>query len=237
MKHSRNNDFHDDDQLGAYLRAHATRFDAGGELRASIRTQLTLKTAAELWPIDRVPNGHHGLAWRSATVGLIAGMVLTVALGLALRPTIEMWASRPSLESMLVSRHVVSMGQGPLFEVASSDRHTVKPWFQGKLDFAPAVPDLASVGFPLLGGRVDHIDGKTVAALAYAHNRHIVNVFVWPTVQTQAPQPSTRNGFHLSHWSDGEMQIWIVSDADASEIDRFGQAWRNTSYSTPATTP
>ena len=108
----------------------------------------------------------------------------------------------------------------------SSDRHTVKPWFQGKLDFAPPVPDLSPEGFPLLGGRVERVGGKAIAALAYARDRHILSVFVWPADQGQAPKLAERRGFHLQHWSEGAMQVWVVSDAEAVEVERFSVAWR-----------
>jgi anti-sigma factor RsiW len=127
----------------------------------------------------------------------------------------------------LVADHVRALKTGSLFEVASNDRHTVKPWFQGKLDYAPTVIDLEAEGFPLLGGRVEHVAGAPVAALAYASRRHILNVFVWPADREQPPQRSQRSGFNLLHWSDGAMQVWVVSDLDAVEIERFGQAWRS----------
>lgn len=226
MKYPGNSNFDNDNQLGDHIRAHATRFDASKELQANIRTQLTLKIAAQTLPNEAISIGGFVFSWRSATAGLLGGVVLTLALGLVLGPQIDAFMVRPSLESALVSRHVYSMGQGQLFDVVSSDRHTVKPWFQGKLDFSPPVLDLASAGFTLQGGRVDHIDGRAVAALAYMHKQHIVNAFVWPSEKARSPQPSTRKGFNLLHWDDGKMQIWLVSDVEAIELNRFSQAWR-----------
>ena len=226
MKHPSNSNFDNDNQLGDHIRTYATRFDASKELRACIRTQLTLKVAARTLPNEAISIGGLVFAWRSATAGLLGGVLLTLALGLVLGPRIEAFMVRPSLESALVSRHVYSMGQGQLFEVVSSDRHTVKPWFQGKLDFSPPVFDLASAGFTLQGGRVDHIDGRAVAALAYMHKQHIINAFVWPSEKAGSPEASTRNGFNLLHWDDGKMRIWLVSDMDATELNRFGEAWR-----------
>jgi anti-sigma factor RsiW len=141
-------------------------------------------------------------------------------------PQFEALRAVPSLEDELVGDHVRSMGTGPLIEVASSDRHTVKPWFQGKLDYAPPVPDLSAKGFPLLGGRVERVGEKAVAALAYARNKHIINVFVWPAGRPQAPLVAVRKGFNLEHWSDGAMQVWVVSDAEAGDVEHFGAAWR-----------
>jgi anti-sigma factor RsiW len=227
MNNPDNSNFDDDIRLGEHIRAHATRYQAKPELRDWIRTQVTLlKVATQASPIEARSTGRYVFSWHSATVGLISGVVLTLALSLILGSQIQTFMVRPSLESALVSRHVYSMGQGQLFEVMSSDRHTVKPWFQGKLDFSPPVPDLASVGFPLRGGRVDHIDGKAVAALAYMRRKHVVNAFIWPSEKVRSPQPSTRKGFNLLHWDDGKMQIWLVSDLNATELNQFGQAWR-----------
>ena len=119
-----------------------------------------------------------------------------------------------------------ALGGGPLIEVASSDRHTVKPWFQGRLDYAPPVPDLAAEGFPLVGGRVQGLRGRNVAALVYGRDLHRLNVYVWPADRVQPLQTSVLKGFHLAQWSDGAMQVWVVSDVEAGEVARFAAAWR-----------
>ena len=160
-----------------------------------------------------------------ATAGAAFGMALTVVLSTVIVPQFDAQWATPSLEDELVGDHVRSMGMGPLIEVASSDRHTVKPWFQGKLDCAPPVPDVSAEGFPLLGGRVERVGGKAVAALAYARDRHIINVFVWPAGRPQAPQVAVHKGLNLQHWSDGAMQVWVVSDAEAGEVEHFSAAW------------
>jgi anti-sigma factor RsiW len=119
------------------------------------------------------------------------------------------------------------MGAGPLFQVASSDRHTVKPWFQGKLDYAPEVPDLHDAGFELLGGRIDKVRGHDTAALAYQLRKHIISVYVMPTGTEVSAKRLQQRGFNIVRWSDGVMQIWAVTDADASELERFETAWRS----------
>ena len=125
----------------------------------------------------------------------------------------------------LVADHVRALQGGTLTDVASTDRHTVKPWFQGRLDFAPPVFDLAAEGFPLLGGRVEHVRGSAVATLAYSHNRHFIDMFVWPSADQQAPVRSMRKGFNVLHWADGSMQYWAVSDLERAEMERFTQLW------------
>ena len=218
----------EDQELSGLIRQHATRHTAPDTLRASIRTQIALQTAA------RPPNKPssvraawwQALNWRSAAAGAAFGTALTVVLSTVIVPQFEAQWATPSIESELVGNHVRSMGMGPLIEVASSDRHTVKPWFQGKLDYAPPVPDLSAEGFPLLGGRVERVGGKAVAALAYARSRHILNVYVWPADRAQPPLTAVRKGFNLQHLSVGAMQVWVVSDVEASEVERFSGAWR-----------
>lgn len=217
----------DDEELSALIRQHATYHAAPDSLRAGIRTQVALAEAGRTSPpaAVRIP-WWRAFGWRSATAGAAFGMALTLVLSTVVVTQFEAPWATPSLEHELVGDHVRSMGMGPLIEVASSDRHTVKPWFQGKLDFAPPVPDLSAEGFPLLGGRIDRVGGKAVAALAYMRDQHILNVFVWPADHDQAPQVAVRKGFNLQHWSEGAMQVWVVSDAEAGEVERFSVAWR-----------
>ena len=130
------------------------------------------------------------------------------------------------LDAELVADHVRALQLGPLIEVVSTDRHTVKPWFQGRLDYAPPVFDLAAQGFPLMGGRIEHLRGNAIAALAYARNRHVVDVFVWPSAAQSVPLRSQHKGFNVLHWADGSMQYWAVSDLERTEMERFAQLWR-----------
>ena len=217
----------DDEDLSALIRQHATHHSAPDSLRAGIRTQVALADAARASrPLPMRKPWWQAISWRSATAGAAFGMALTLLLSTVIVPQFEAQLTRPTLEDELIGDHVRSMGLGPLIEVASSDRHTVKPWFQGKLDYAPPVPDLSATGFPLLGGRVERVGGKAVAALAYARDRHIINVFVWPAGRGQAPQVAVRKGFNLQHWSDSAMQVWVVSDVEAGEVEHFSVAWR-----------
>jgi len=123
----------------------------------------------------------------------------------------------------VVANHVRSLLAAHLVDVASSNQHTVKPWFDGKLDFAPEVRDLATNGFPLVGGRLDYLDGKTVAALVYERNKHPINLFIVPASTTRPNEPSalTRRGYNLIHWTNSEMDYWAVSDLNAEELHQF----------------
>ncbi len=115
-----------------------------------------------------------------------------------------------------------------LMDVVSTDQHTVKPWFNGKLDFSPPVADLTAQGFPLIGGRLDYLDGRAVAALVYQRNKHYINLFIWPSTDKQEGlQISTYNGYHLLHWSQSGMTFWAVSDVETAELRTFVQSFQN----------
>ena len=128
----------------------------------------------------------------------------------------------------VVSSHIRALTSAHLFDVQSTDQHTVKPWFQGKLDFSPPVDDLAPLGFPLVGGRVDHLAGRPVAALVYQRRQHIINVFVWPAPDTGAAPADARTirGFQVRHWIRSNMAFWAVSDLNDTELDQFVAALR-----------
>lgn len=123
----------------------------------------------------------------------------------------------------VVANHIRSLLATHLVDVASSNQHTVKPWFDGKIDFAPDVRDLAAEGFPLVGGRLDYLSGQTVAALVYERNKHPINVFIVPqsTNRSSEPSASTRRGYNLIHWTRGEMAYWAVSDLNDRELHQF----------------
>ncbi|MBS0343592.1 MAG: anti-sigma factor [Proteobacteria bacterium] len=222
MKHEQ-----DDQALSALIGRHATRHKAPQSLHASVRTQLSLQ---ELREDGRRARTHRGWlprfaewGWGTAGAGFAAG-ALCAALALPLaRQAWQGWALVPQM----VTLHVQALGGPGLIAVASSNRHTVRPWFQGRIDYAPPVFDLASDGFVLLGGRVDKVRGEATAALVYKRDLHVIDLYVQPGDGTvRAPSASSERGFNLVQWSDAGMRYTAVSDVEQRELDYFAVLWR-----------
>jgi len=126
----------------------------------------------------------------------------------------------------LVAGHVRSLMVSHLTDVPSSDQHTVKPWFEGKLDFSPPVADVTEQGFPLVGGRLEYIGERAVAAVVYRHQQHVINLFIWPAPHEKdvGERRLTRQGFQLMHWAQAGMSYWVVSDLNARDLQAFVRA-------------
>ena len=125
----------------------------------------------------------------------------------------------------LVSAHLRSLQDARLTDVETSDQHTIKPWFNGKLDVAPPVVDLTANGFTLLGGRLDYLDDKPCAVIVYKRRKHVINLFIEQNTQAidQAASTMTVQGFNIRHWSEAGLDFWVVSDINAEELVEFGK--------------
>ncbi len=197
------------------LKQDALYFAAPAELRQRIKSELPA-------PANAVPQ------WRSWNWNwLTTAMAGAAAVCLALLLTVTM--IRPSSEQRLAqevaSSHVRSLMANHAMDVVSTDQHTVKPWFNGKLDFSPPVKDLAAQEFPLIGGRLDYLGGRSVAALVYQRHKHVINLFIWPTNEKNSKPVAFKpmQGYHLIHWSEANMTFWAVSDLNEKELMEFVQ--------------
>jgi anti-sigma factor RsiW len=161
------------------------------------------------------------LPWAWINLGVAGVSTAAFAVTLALYLSVPSDAER--LDQEIVASHFRSLMPDHLADVASSDQHTVKPWFSGKLDFSPPVVDLAQAGFPLVGGRLDYIRQRPVAALAYRRHQHVLNLYVWPDqAQRDAPpRLSVRQGYHLIRWSRSGMEYRLISDLNVPELMDF----------------
>ncbi len=195
------------------LRRDAGYHRAPSELRERLRFALRGQASETARPRARRSG-----RWNA---GLAAAAAVMLSVSVALY--IVLPTPQDRLENDIVSSHVRSLMANHLSDVASSDQHTVKPWFNGKLDYSPPVNDLTAQGFPLIGGRLDYLDGHPVAALVYRHRQHMINLFVWPDADAHERKPRTlsRQGYHLLRWTQGGMEFWAVSDLNEAELSTF----------------
>ena len=202
--------------IGDALRRQARAETAPAALRQRIAATLEAAeaTAASPWARRRRP------MWSPGVLAAAAAVVLAVGLAVGGRRGGD--AAGTAAQEVLDS-HVRSLAgdQAHLFDVASTDQHTVKPWFSGKLDFAPSVVDFAPQGFPLLGGRVDFISGQRVAALVYGRRQHKINVYEWPGGNESKPAGELRLGYSMLHWTHAGMVYWAVSDVNPNDLQEL----------------
>jgi len=195
--------------IAGAVRAGADRHSAPAALRSALARQA----------------GTQVLPWRPhrARTALAAGVALAMAACIAL----VLLPHAPPATDAAVASHIRALQPGHLTDVLSSDQHTVKPWFSGKLDYAPPVRDFATSGFPLLGGRLDYLEQRTVAALVYGRGGHVIDVYVWPD---GSGGTGTRrvSGFNVATWAIGGMQFVAVSDLNTIELQDFTALWRDT---------
>ena len=184
-------------------------------LRARIARRLDQEPAAGALP----PPAPRSWSRRPFWLGALGG-----AGGSALAATLLFLVLSPSLGSVLldelVAAHVRSLMPAHLIDVESTDQHTVKPWFSGHADVSPVVADFAAQGYRLVGGRADYLDHQRAAVVVYQHGAHVINVFSW-SGRAGLSQQTTRNGYHLLFWKNGDVQYCAVSDAGWDELSKL----------------
>ena len=211
------------------IRRNLVRHSAPDVLKARIRAALVDADVA-LDANGRVPRPAPLPARRRSLVPMMAAAVLVAVASSAITIAAVHRGSSPVASEVLAS-HVRSLMPGHLTDVPSTNQHNVKPWFNGRVDFSPAVPSLDSAGFPLVGGRLDYVGGRVVPVIVYARRQHIINVFTWPASTTGAlsgaVSETTDRGYHIVHWTDPGADFWAVSDLNPSELGQFVQRYRN----------
>jgi anti-sigma factor RsiW len=207
--------------LSHQIRAEATRYEAPQALRQNVARMLgpTVVRAA----VTVKPERERRWPWRAASGGFGAGLALAAAVAFIIGP---LGLTDPSLDAV-VAAHVRALQPGHLIDVESTDQHTVKPWFDGRIDFVPPVKDLSEQGIALIGGRLDYFAGRPAAALVYRKRLHVIELFMALGTRPMLPASAAPNGYNVVHWSDQGLDYWAVSDINKSELDEFAQHWRS----------
>jgi anti-sigma factor RsiW len=209
--------FRDDRALSAAIKREAPRLEAPDLLRARIRRELARREAGgrRLRELRLL-----GVGWNPAAIA--ASLLLAMVASSAVTSSFLGGVQEDRLAQEVVASHIRSLMADHLTDVKSTDQHTVKPWFNGKLDLSPPVVDLAASGFPLVGGRLDYLDRHPVAALVYRHQKHVINVLVSPEAKGDAaPAALTQHGYNVLHFARGGMDFWVVSDLNPAELRDF----------------
>lgn len=193
------------------LRKGDLYYKAPAHLLDRVAKSLRRETRTEVRP--------RAVPWNWMAVA--ASILLAVSVGWNVHFLQSRQASPDRIASEILSNHVRSLTENHLLDVPSSDQHTVKPWFNGRIDFSPAVKDFAGQGYPLVGGRIDYVDEKPAAVLVYRHAKHVINVFTWPETSGSGVREVRRRGFNLVEWTSAGMTSWAVSDLNLTDLREF----------------
>jgi anti-sigma factor RsiW len=200
-------------RLSDAIGRNAARHRAPASLRNRIGAALHAEhRAAKVLPF---PTGRRNFWFGAASGAGVSALAAALAFLIILPP------SAATLTESVTDAHTQALMTGQTIQVASSNHHTVKPWFAGRVPVSPPVADFAPQGFPLAGGRIDKVAGTTAAVVAYRHGKHEIDLFVWPDRGSRLPGQSTTRGYHSVFWKSGDLDFAAVSDTDRTELNKF----------------
>ena len=208
---------------------------AGGSLYFEAPKGLEKRVRSAVRQASKAESPRWSWRWDWSWTRVLAPLAAAAVVVLISMPLVMRTSTEDRLSQEIVSSHVRSLMASHLTDVTSTDKHTVKPWFNGKVTFSPPVTDLADQAFPLIGGRLDYVENHPVAALVYQHRKHFINLFIWPSTRTSstAEKPRTQQGYNVLHWSQDGMEFWAASDLNQADLKNFAQLLQNGS-STPS---
>ena len=207
-------------QTSSRIKAGLVRYEAPDVLKARIRASLGERTSEVRQRYARpliAPGAWRPLAIAAGIVAIVSSIVTSAVL--------DQRKAADSVQQQVLASHIRSLMPGHLTDIASNDQHNVKPWFNGRVNISPDVPRLDSLGFPLVGGRLDYVDGRNVAVVVYTRRQHVINVFYWPAETAEAMKATTAsaNGYHLIRSRHNGLDVWIVSDLNLGELESFAR--------------
>lgn len=211
--------------LSARLRDEVEYTPAPAAFREKLQARLRAETPAPAGAVVPFRPRQAGSWRRLAEIGAGFGVGAAAAAAAVL---LLVAPAGPGLDDLVVADHVRALQPGHLLDIVSNNQHNVRPWFNGRIDFAPPVKNLADAGFPLTGGRLDYLNGRTIAVMVYQRRLHPIEMLVWPANGAADTEPvrSSRNGYTLYHWTQGGMTIWVISDLIDPELGEFVADWR-----------
>jgi len=220
----------DIEALRTTLRRDAAGWRTPPALRAKIMRALDAEAAAERPAGESLARSYWRL--RSFWTGVLGGLASAAAAAILAWFVLVPWFASPVVDDVLHA-HLNSLMSGHLIDVVSTDRHTVKPWFAGRVDVSPTVADFAAQGYTLTGGRVDALRQQRAAVVVYRHGAHVINVFCWAGARGPLPRNTTRNGYHLAFWSSGDLRYAAVSDTGWDELAALERLLQGVDAGTP----
>jgi len=209
-----------DPEYSRLLREKVDQHKAPDELRRKILASLEEERRPAFGVKMRGLLNYLDLHWRALSTAAACGVAATLLV--TQLPSLSL--ADDNVAAQVTASHNRALMASHLIDVVSSDRHTVKPWFAGKIDYSPRVRDYANDGFVLTGGRLDYVNDRVVAALVYKNRLHVIDVYTWPTTESDSGvNKRSRHGINMTEWVDDGMKYYAVSDIEIGELAQLAQ--------------